>query len=70
MANLLIKNMPQRLRDKLQKTAKDHQRSMNQQAILSLADALDAAVPLPRPVRIKAPFDNAFINRAKRQGRS
>jgi hypothetical protein len=42
---------------------------MNQQAILSLADALDAAKPLPRPVRIEAPFDNSFINRAKRQGR-
>ena len=70
MANLLIKNLPDKLRDMLQATAKKHQRSMNQQAILSLADALDAAKPLPRPVRIKTPFDNSFINRAKRQGRS
>lgn len=70
MATLLIKNMPEKLRSQLQKTAKAHQRSMNQQAILSLADALDAAAALPKPMRINAPFDNAFISRAKRHGRS
>jgi len=70
MANLLIKNMPEALRDKLQKTAKQHQRSMNQQAIKLLTDAMDAAKSLPKPMRIKTPLNNSFINRAKRQGRA
>ena len=68
--SLLIKNIPEKLRSQLQKTAKQHQRSMNQQAIICLADALDAGKPLPRPAAIKVPFDNAFIKRAKRIGRS
>ena len=70
MATLLLKNVPETLRARLQKSAKAHQRSMNQEAILSLADALDAAAPLPKPVRINQPFDNAFIDRAKRMGRA
>jgi plasmid stability protein len=69
MATLLIKNIPEKLRHRLQKTAKEHQRSMNQQAILSLADALDAMEALPKPMKIREPFDNSFINRAKRTGR-
>ena len=69
MASLLIKNIPETLRRRLQKTAKQHRRSMNQHAIHCIADALDASAVLPKPIRIQVPFDNKFVNRAKRQAR-
>jgi plasmid stability protein len=66
MANLLIKHVPDDLRRRLRKAAEIHQRSMNQEALMVLAGALDMLDPLPKAVQIKKPFTNAFIQNAKR----
>ena len=70
MATLLLKNVPDKLRDRLRRTAREHKRSMNQQAILALAESLDALQPLPPAVRPRGALDNRFIARAKRSGRA
>lgn len=85
MASLLIKDIPESLRLKIKRLAKEHRRSMNQEAIYVLENAvggqfgpqiasaperdLDWSGPLPEPVKIKKPFTSEFINKAKREGR-
>jgi hypothetical protein len=66
MVSLLIKRVPDNLHRRLRKAAKIHQHSMNQEALMVLAGAMDVLDPLPKVVRIKEPFTNAFIRNAKR----
>jgi|GEM_PF-3658760 len=69
MTSLLIKRVPENLHRRLREAAETHQHSMNQEALDALTGALDLLGPLPKAVEIKKPFNNAFIQRAKRSGR-
>ena len=73
MPALLIKDVPAGLHRKLKQVARRERRSMNQQALLLLEEALNRipAEPIewPRPVKGRFPVTNSFINRAKRAGR-
>jgi plasmid stability protein len=71
MAALVIKQLPDDLHRRLKNDAVRHHRSMTQQAIVILESALGPVshIPPARPVKLGVPLTNAFINRAKREGR-
>jgi len=71
MPALVIKQLPEDLHRRLKNDAARHHRSMTQQAIVILESALGTVPPIPsvRPVKLGVPLTNAFINRAKREGR-
>jgi len=73
MPGLLIKNVPLRLTRKLKAAAVRHHRSMTGEALSILEEGLaqdERRMRWPEPVKGPFPLTNAFINRAKRQGRA
>jgi len=70
MITLLLKNVPDSLKARLEKSAMTHHLSVNQEAIQLLPDALDSTPALPNAKKIRLPFDNKFVGRAKRLGRA
>jgi plasmid stability protein len=72
MPGLLIKNVPAPTHRKLKESATRHRRSLMQEALVLLEDALtgaDAAEKLPPPYRGSFPLTKSLIDRAKRAGR-
>lgn len=71
MAALVLKNLPDRIHKRLKEEAARNRRSMGQQAILILEQAL---LPLPplRPFKAfetKRPFTHEWLMKAMREGR-
>jgi plasmid stability protein len=71
MSSLLIKNIPENLREKLKEQAELNHRSMNKQVVSILEEALKkpGMGKLPPPVKLKFRPTDAWINKAKRWGR-
>ena len=71
MPALVIKELPIELHRRLKHEAAQQRRSMTQQAIFILEQGLQRARPVPDFTPYKGAFalTNAFINKAKREGR-
>jgi hypothetical protein len=76
MPALVIKNFPPKLHRKLKEISARHRRSMTQEALMMLEDALireEAANKgyreLPPPVKGPFPLTEEFLDWAKREGR-
>ena len=71
MPALVIKELPVEIHRRLREDAELHHRSMTQEAISILEQSLHRVRPIPdwRPYKGAFPLSNAFINRAKREGR-
>lgn len=65
MASLLLKNVPEHIRTALKEAAARSRRSMTQQALVILEQALR---PLP-PIKPRRPFTHEWLLRAMREGR-
>ncbi len=72
MPALVIKQLPAELHQRLKEDAAQHHRSMTQQAIVILEQALHRVPPVPAftPIRGVFPLTNTFIDAAKRDGRA
>lgn len=77
MAALLIKNVPSLVHRRLKQAAARHHRSMNREALALLEEALrQAAQPFAPGAELPPAFNagfrltNAFLNKAKREGRA
>lgn len=76
MASLVIKNLPDKIHKVLKAKAKEHHRSMTQEAIAVLESIYDprplpqvyTVADLPAPFRPRKPITNAMIQKAKREG--
>ena len=67
------KKVPSALHNKIKNRAKKHHRSMNKEIINILETVLqngEYTSEFPPPLSVSEPIDDAFINRAKRSGRS
>lgn len=79
MANLMIKNVPKELYDKLRKSAEAHRRSINSEVIVSLEKVLRTSRIDPREFLKRVhelqksfsvpPLTNEFLDAAKEDGR-
>jgi plasmid stability protein len=74
MPGLLIRDLPEELHRRLKERAAENRRSMNQEVIVLLEQALawreqDHEV-LPKAFRGKFTLDNAWLDEAKRGGRA
>jgi plasmid stability protein len=72
MPALVIKDLPAVLHRRLKEDAVQHHRSMTQQAIFILEQALHRVRPIGEftPYRGAFPLTNDFINKAKKEGRT
>lgn len=72
MPALVIKELPVEIHRRLKEDAEQHHRSMTQQAIVILEQALHRVKPMPavNAYRGRFPLTNAFIHAAKREGRA
>lgn len=72
MPALVIKNLPADLHRRLKEEAKDHHRSMTQQAIFLLEKGLVSTQPIPPSKAYKGnfPLTEKFLQAAKREGRA
>lgn len=72
MPALVIKDLPVELHRRLKDEAMHHHRSMTQQAIVILEQALHRVRPMPafKAYRGGFPLTNEFIDAAKREGRA
>lgn len=72
MPALVIKDLPVEIHKRLKDDAVQQHRSMTQQAIFILEQALRRARPVPafKAYKGKFPLTNEFINAAKREGRA
>ena len=72
MPALVIKELPVEIHRRLKDGAAQHHRSMTQEAIAILEQGLHRLRPIPdfKPYKGSFPLTNAFINRAKREGRT
>ena len=73
MAALLIKNVPTNLHNKLKEIAVRHHRSMTQEALVLLEEAVDRSSVVGEfgaPLKGRFKLNQNFINRAKQRGRA
>lgn len=74
MPGLLIRDLPDELHRRLKERAAENRRSMNQEVIFLLEQALDWREydrdVLPAPFHGKFAIDNAWLDEAKRSGRA
>lgn len=72
MPALVIKDLPVEIHKRLKDDAVQHHRSMTQEAIFILEQALHRVRPIPdfKAYKGKFPLTNEFINAAKREGRA
>lgn len=72
MPALVIKDLPAEIHQRLKRDAARHHRSMTQEAIFILEQALHRVRPIPdvTPYKGVFPLTNDFINKAKREGRA
>ena len=71
MAALLIKNLPADVHAWLKQEAEAHRRSMTQQVIVLFEERMHQFRPVHfgRPVKLREPLTDEFVNQAKREGR-
>lgn len=73
MSDLLIKNVPDRLRQRLKEDAKRHHRSMSGEALALLEKGLLGeglpVAPLERPFELPFRLTGKWLEKAKRLGR-
>lgn len=72
MPALVIKTLSTELHSRLKEEARQHHRSMTQQAVVVLEAGLHRVRPIPavKAFHGRFPLTNTFINRAKRAGRA
>lgn len=76
MASLLIKNLPDKIHQRLKAQAERHHRSLNKEVITLLETAVIQAPeetlpePEPEPVPLKRPLNPELLDWARREGRS
>jgi hypothetical protein len=73
MPDILIREVPAALHQKLKEAAARHRRSMTRQALVLLEDSLhrdSAAVELPPPFKGRVPLTKKLIDQGKRVGRA
>ena len=71
MVALLIKKFPEELHDQIKEFARENHRSMMQEALTLLEEAIKnrkRRIP-PIPYKGSFPIDNEWVDRAKREGR-
>jgi plasmid stability protein len=73
MPDLLIKNVPEHLRQRLKEDAKKHHRSMSGEALSLLEKGLlgegRPVPPLEKPFELPFRLTGAWLEKARRQGR-
>ena len=71
MPALLIKDLPADVHKWLKHEAEAHRRSMTQQVIVLFEERMRKFQPVHfgRPVKLREPLTDAFVNQAKRAGR-
>lgn len=74
MASLLIKNLPDKIYQRLKAQAERHHRSLNKEVITLLETAViqapEETLPEPEPVPLKRPLNPELLDWARREGRS
>ncbi|HMO05682.1 MAG TPA: hypothetical protein PKC67_14985 [Kiritimatiellia bacterium] len=72
MPSLVIKNLPPALHRRLKEDARDHHRSMTQQAIVLLENGLlrTRSIPAAKAYKGTFPLTDTFLQAAKREGRA
>ena len=72
MVSLLIKNLPDKIHQRLKAQAERHHRSLNKEVITLLETAVIQAPEetLPEPVPLKRPLNPELLDWARREGRS
>ena len=72
MASMLIKDVPPRIHSWIKARAQQHRRSMNQEALTILEQALDTpkrTAKLPPAVKPHKPIDHEWLLKATKEGR-
>lgn len=70
MVSLLLKNIPDRLHEKLKEEAKKHRRSMIQETIMILEERLDITEYIPsKPINGKKLLDQKILTKGIKDGR-
>ncbi len=71
MSTLLLKNVPEELKQKLKERAELNHRSLNKEAIVRLEQSVarPGIGPLPPPIKTRTRLTTAWLNKAKRLGR-
>jgi hypothetical protein len=71
MASIMLKNVPARLKERIQREAEKNRRSMNQQILMMLerASAPVPRIPPPKPIKPRKPFTHEWLMKAIREGR-
>ena len=74
MTNLLIRELPEELHNKLKRRARANRRSMNQEIIVLLEQSMAAETPethpLPKPVQGTFPINDEWLRNAREEGRA
>ena len=72
MPALVIKELSSELHSRLREVARQHHRSMTQQAVVLLEQGLHQPRPMPaiKAYRGAFPLTDTLINQAKREGRA
>jgi len=73
MSGLLIRDLSDRLRQKLKERAKQHHRSMAKETLAILEVALEEPEPpeiLPEPLKLKFPLTQEFLDEVIKEGRA
>lgn len=72
MAAILLKNVPDQLHARLKQASVRNRRSMTQEAVCLLEEALHLrpAADLPAPIKPKKPFTQQWLSKAMRAGRA
>ena len=72
MPAIVIKDVPEQLHRRLREQAERNRRSMSQELLTIMEQALQPVPPLGRikPIRTKRPFSHAWLLKAMREGRA
>ena len=71
MAAIVLKDVPEELHRRLREQAERNRRSMSQELLTIMEEALRPLPPLApvKPVKTKRPFTQAWLRKAMREGR-
>jgi hypothetical protein len=72
MSAMLLKNLPERIKRGVKSEAKKNRRSVNQEAMVLLDEALQRRKPkrLPPPFKPRRPIDHEWLLKAMKEGRT
>jgi plasmid stability protein len=71
MAAVLLKGLPDKTKHRIQQHARKNRRSMNQEMMVLLEEALQRRepLPLPKPLKTKRPINHEWLLRSMKEGR-